>query len=535
MTAAVPEALANSAPHGGQNHSRGLPPGTLRDRIRSVISLEQQITTDPKANKSFPQKKLRLAAAVLALVLLAAAGGGFFYHRHYAVASTISLDVNPGIELTINRNEQVLSCTALDEEAAAVLFRMDGGKDLKGTKLDVAVSAIVGALVQEGYMDGTSSILISVEDGDPDRAARLQQELVASVDGVLQSQASGAAILSQTLTQETAPSTENARPGISAGKASLVRQVMERGGADGSDGLFDALAALSVDELDDLLEAGSAQIPIGKGAARQAAEEYAGTLALDSVTADVDSELDESPARYEVELKTAWGEFEYIVDAWSGQVLSGQKDLLSTAQRAANASADGQTPGNTTPAQGGAQTPDSPTNDPAQTQAPAQTPESMSPSNTASSQDIGADVAKQAALDHAGLAEADVTGLKIEQDWDDGRLEYDIDFWCGGTEYDYTIDAASGAVLKHEWEHHSPAAQNNPSSTPGDIGPDAAKAAALSHAGVEESQTRKMKVEPDWDDGRLEYDVEFEVGHMEYEYTVDGATGAILEYEQDWD
>ncbi|MCI8565400.1 MAG: hypothetical protein HFI39_03640 [Lachnospiraceae bacterium] len=129
--------------------------------------------------------------------------------------------------------------------------------------------------------------------------------------------------------------------------------------------------------------------------------------------------------------------------------------------------------------------------------------------------------------------------MKIEQDWDDGRLEYDIEFWCGGTEYDYTIDGVSGSVLKHEWEHHSTAAQNVPGhSQPGasgDIGADAAKAAALSHAGVEESQTFKMEVEPDWDDGRLEYDVQFHVGRMEYEYTIDGATGAILEYEQDLD
>ena len=57
----------------------------------------------------------------------------------------------------------------------------------------------------------------------------------------------------------------------------------------------------------------------------------------------------------------------------------------------------------------------------------------------------------------------------------------------------------------------------------------------MAHAGVSENQTTKMEVERDWDDGRLEYDVEFKAGNMEYEYTIDGTTGAILEYEQDWD
>ena len=68
-----------------------------------------------------------------------------------------------------------------------------------------------------------------------------------------------------------------------------------------------------------------------------------------------------------------------------------------------------------------------------------------------------------------------------------------------------------------------------------DIGQAAAKQAALNHAGLSESQTTKMKVERDWDDGRLEYDVEFKSGGVEYEYTIDGATGAVLEYERDID
>ena len=93
---------------------------------------------------------------------------------------------------------------------------------------------------------------------------------------------------------------------------------------------FDALAKLSVEELKDLAEAGAPAMPIGKAAAAYAAEQYAGTAALDSVTAEVDSELDESPAHYEVELHTAWGEFEYLVDAYTGKVISGQKDLPST-------------------------------------------------------------------------------------------------------------------------------------------------------------------------------------------------------------
>ena len=116
---------------------------------------------DVEVTEVKPKRKLRpwLAAACAALVLLGA-GGGLAYHQSYAVASVVSLDVNPSIELKVNRAERVISCTALNTEAAAVLFDMNGGADLKGTKLDVAVNAIVGALVREGYLDSVSSAIL---------------------------------------------------------------------------------------------------------------------------------------------------------------------------------------------------------------------------------------------------------------------------------------------------------------------------------------------------------------------------------------
>lgn len=486
---------------------------------------------DVEVTEVKPKRRLRpwLAAACAALVLLGAGGGGLIYHQSCAVASVVSLDVNPSIELKVNRGERVISCTALNTEAAAVLFDMDGGADLKGTKVDVAVNAIVGALVREGYLDSISSaILISVEDKDQERAQRLQAELVSSVDGVLRTQAPGTSVLSQVLDANTpAPEYMTFDSGLSAGKSALVRKVMEMNGtlATNSTVAFDKLAALSVEELNDLLEAGEKRIPIGKPAAAMAVETYAGTTALSSAVTYVDPELEEGI--YEVELNTAWGEFDYTVDAFTGKVLSGPKDVL-------NAPSD-------TPA-----APDPAPEDPAPQTPSTQKPTAPTPS--AADKDVGEAAAKRAALDNAGLSESDVTDWKIERDWDDGQLEYEVTFWCGNVEYDYTIHGHTGAVLKcgidhheeygsghHSDPHHSGSGTSGTAAS-ADVGREGAKSAALSHAGVSESQTTNMMVERDWDDGRLEYEVEFYAGRTEYEYTIDGATGAVLEYEwDDWD
>ena len=235
----------------------------------------------------------------------------------------------------------------------------------------------------------------------------------SSLSGVQTSEAK-AAVLTQTLTQDATREQQARENNISTGKAALVNHVLALNSAL----KFDALAKLSVEELKDLAEAGAPAMPIGMDAARTAAEEYAGTTAVDSVTAEVDPELDESPAHYEVELQTAWGEFEYLVDAYTGKVLSGQKDLLA----AVSASNETTKPSGQKPA----------------------------PSGTV--QDIGYAKAKSIALNHAGVSENQAYDMDIELDDEDGKLVYELEFKSGNMEYDYEIDAASGAILKHEAE-----------------------------------------------------------------------------------
>lgn len=67
-------------------------------------------------------------------------------------------------------------------------------------------------------------------------------------------------------------------------------------------------------------------------------------------------------------------------------------------------------------------------------------------------QQITEDQAKAIALEHAGLAQGDVTQLRIELERDDGRLEYEIEFTSGNREYDYEIDAETGRILSFESE-----------------------------------------------------------------------------------
>ena len=450
---------------------------TAPDDVDGVLSrcTERKGTVVPMKKKNNRMKKwMQTVAACLAVLLLG--GGGLLVQQAHAVTSGVSLDVNPSIELRLNSREKVVSCQALNLEAQAVLEDMDGGRDLKGVKADVAVNAIVGSLVRCGYLDSLSSaILISVEDKDQARAQRLQQELTGAVDGALAAGDSRAAVLSQTVQQDKELEKQAKANNISTGKAALIRQAMALNGSLA----FEGLAQLSVEELRDLIEAGAPGMPIGMQAALEAAARYAGLTTADITDADVDPELDENPAHYEVEFQgSGKGELEYKVEAYTGQVLTGQANVQ----------------------------PSTPVN----------------PSG-----DIGLEAAKSAALKHAGLSTAVFT--KAERDYDDGRLEYELEFHTDSAAYEVTVDAATGRVLDYEKEN----LRSSTGST--DIGAQAAKAAALKHAGLSESQVRELQAEWDNENGRAVYEVEFKSGGMEYDYVIDAATGAVLDHEVERD
>ncbi len=93
-------------------------------------------------------------------------------------------------------------------------------------------------------------------------------------------------------------------------------------------------------------------------------------------------------------------------------------------------------------------------------------------------------------------------------------------------EYDYEIDAYSGAVVKYERDNADTTGSNTSY-----IDSSAAKSAALSHAGLTAAQVTELTAELDKGDGV--YDVEFKYNSVEYDYEIDAYTGAVVKYEMD--
>lgn len=143
---------------------------------------------------------------------------------------------------------------------------------------------------------------------------------------------------------------------------------------------------------------------------------------------------------------------------------------------------------------------------------------------------ITLDRAKEIALAHAGLEETDVTFVNAKLDTDDGKQEYEIEFYSGNIEYDYDIDPSTGDILSYDSdvENYSASGSVQSDNNITYIGEEKAKSIALAKVpGATESDIRLAL---DSEDGNAVYEGSILFDDMEYEFEIDAATGTIVNW-----
>ncbi len=451
---------------------------------------------------------VRRIAYVAAALIIVAGGAVIGYNSHKnanAIASTVSFDVNPSVELELNQKANVVKANALNTDGEKILQNLK----LKGADASTATSAIIGSLLQNGYIDElANSILISVEDTDDARAARLQEELTQQAAKALEEASANAAIVAQHLKAEAYDEIAE-ELSISAGKAALIEKIIaanpsytEKDLADMSVNELNLILSNPKNEVKEVATSGQASEKkyIGADKAMQIALEYVGFEKADTYGLEVDFDSENGKLIYEVEFYVRGkSEYEIHIDALTGEVLT--KSNLNQAAASDSTAA------------------------------------------TQKAEDIGSAKAKEIALAKAGVKADDVESLKITSEYDDGRLEYSVKFIKGSKTYEYEIDAETGKITdfdidsKYDDDDYYEAPAANPNVTTagsGDIGSEKAKEIALSNAGAKESEVQGLRVEREYDDGKIEYSVEFRFNSKEYEYEINGATGVITDRETEY-
>ena len=85
------------------------------------LSTPQEIYVKPSRRVRMYRRMRTVAMAAAACLCVAVLGGGVSFYQNHRVDSVIGIDVNPSIELSVNRNEKVLQANPLNEDAETIL------------------------------------------------------------------------------------------------------------------------------------------------------------------------------------------------------------------------------------------------------------------------------------------------------------------------------------------------------------------------------------------------------------------------------
>ena len=345
---------------------------------------------------------MQLAAACVALVLIV--GGIFYYRGNLMVDSLVDLDVNPGIELLTNQKNRVLEAYATNGDGDKVL----SGMDLQNVDLQVALNAIVGSMVQQGYMTkDTKGVLVTVQNKDQKKADNLRKLVVKEMEIALSTEDMNAAVFHQVISSQNNNASAFARKNnISLGKAVFVLNLANKARS------LDAkeLAKMKISEI--------AKLVADKNIDIRDIIEYDSDDSLWENIADAIEDINE-------------GDDDYIVA--TTQQESTQAVQVQPTETKAVAQTETQAATQTQP-----QTH-------AQTQPQTKLQTNAQPQTGGR---ISADKAKAIAFGHAGVSAGQIRELSVE--YDDGV--YEVDFKVGNTEYDYEIGATDGSIRKADVE-----------------------------------------------------------------------------------
>ena len=261
--------------------------------------------------------------------------------------------------------------------------------------------------------------------------------------------------------------------------------------------------------------------------------EHAGVAKEDAVSLSVQQEHEDGRDIFEVKFSTQDTEYSYDVAQKDGEIINYNYDSTGTPPAGASegSSASG------TEAQAVQEEVDKAQQDQSAAESQAQAVEDA----------VDEETAINAALEHAGVTEASFH--RVELDYEDGREVYEIEFFSGNTEYDYTVARDTGEILSYDqdiegWGLGQGNGQGNGNGRQNGQGNSTSSTAAgpitLEEAvqlvldRVPAASSEDVRIQLEEEDGRQVYEGEVICNRAEHEFEIDAATGDFIQWSVDY-
>lgn len=136
--------------------------------------------------------------------------------------------------------------------------------------------------------------------------------------------------------------------------------------------------------------------------------------------------------------------------------------------------------------------------------------------------------AKEAALKDAGVDEKEALAISVHKDYDDGREAYEVSIYTEDKDFEYTIDAVSGAVLEKEAEMVPKLTADS-----SDVKIKQEDVKKILFDKVPGAADKNLRLSLEYEDGHMIYEGEIIYEAASYDFEIDAQTGKLLEWHEE--
>ena len=395
---------------------------------------------------------------------------GLIFFRNNSDIAVIGIDVNPSLELSINSKNKVVSVNTNNDDAIKVI----GDMNLKGTDVLVAMNAIFGSMVKNGYInDNENSILISLVHGEYN-----VNKLANDVYSQLQNEKVNSSNLTLNTNTNDYDNELSKKYNISVSKVKLIKSIINKNSLYKFEDLcklstndLNILANSSINKNDEVSTIGSASTSkyISIDNVKDIVFKHAKVENKNVTNLEIEYDYENGNMIYDVEFHCNNIEYDYEVDAVSGKILKIEI-------------------------------------------------ENNNNNNNSNNKYLSKNKIEEIAIKKANVSK--YYDYDIEFEFKGGTPIYEVEFETDGAEYEIEIDAKNGNIIKYE-------VKNKKVDTSKLISKDKAKNIVLNDAKVSEYYDYEIELDDN------EYEINFETREYEYKYKLDAKTGKILEKDTD--
>lgn len=218
----------------------------LLERAKTIAPEPVTVTVRSTPKKRLFPRRLVTAAIALCLLLTLTVGSFGVYGENY---QSVYLDINPSIELVINRFNTVNKVICHNDDAKAICKKLP----LKGKSLEDGITLVLDALYEGEYLKDGAELYITTSAKKKDKSEKLLEKLTEKLEKHADKKGYQAKVITKALSKDEIAATKD--KGISPAKYQLITAILE----SSPDYTEESLAKKSMKELRELLESLSDQ------------------------------------------------------------------------------------------------------------------------------------------------------------------------------------------------------------------------------------------------------------------------------------